>query len=54
MKTTFKAVNLVATYGGWVLYRDGELFASPFETKKQAKEYAVKFCNINNLLISFS
>lgn len=47
MTMTFFAINLKATYGGWVLYRNGDLFARSFETQKQAREYAKDFCDRN-------
>ncbi len=54
MQTIFNVVNLKATYGGWVLYRDGEFFASSFESKQDAKKFAVQFCELNNLRIGWT
>jgi hypothetical protein len=48
MKTvTFFTVNLQATYGGWVLYKDGELFARSWPSKRDAIRFAKDFCERN-------
>ena len=46
---SFFAINLKSLYGGWVLYRNGQLFARSFESQKQAKAYAKQFCELNGL-----
>ena len=46
---SFFAQNLKSLYGGWVLYRNGQLFARTFTTERQAKSYAKQFCELNSI-----
>lgn len=43
----FRTANLKSLYGGWVLYRNGEMFAWHFASKGEAKKYAENFCKLN-------
>lgn len=54
MTATFYTVNLKTMYGGWVLYRDGEFFAAPFPSKKEAIAYAKTFCEANGYQFSLT
>jgi hypothetical protein len=51
MMTFIRVAHLKATYGGWVLYRNGEFFASSFPTKAEAIKWAKVFCELNGLRI---
>ena len=46
---SFFAINLKSTFGGWVVYRNGDVFASSFPTEKEAKQYAKGFCELNGI-----
>ncbi len=43
----FSALNLKATYGSVVLYRNGQYMAKGFESISQAKSWAKNFCDLN-------
>ena len=50
----FSTLNLKSLYGGWVLYRNGQLFAHHFATNTEAKAYAKRFCELNQIRFTWA
>lgn len=47
--STFYAAHLQATFGGWVLFRDGMFVAAPFTDQRKAKEHAESICQAEGI-----